>query len=223
MRHMRRLPHLPKMTRPAQAALAAVLLAGLWLAGLYGFTRSIFNDAQTAQRENLRTGAGPLREKDMLDAIVVLTGGSNRLQVGFDLLAQSRGKKLFISGVYQGVEVRELLSQWKSERNKSDLDCCVALGFEADDTAGNADETAAWMKAEEYKSFYLVTAHYHMKRALLEMQRAAPHLKIRPWPVVPEGLDINNWWRSSQSRNLIIREYSKYLAALVITSARRMF
>ncbi|HRI76095.1 MAG TPA: YdcF family protein [Alphaproteobacteria bacterium] len=220
---MRRMPHLPKMTRPAQAALAAVLLAGLWLAGLYGFTRSIFNDAQAAQHANLRTGAGPLPAKDMLDAIVVLTGGSNRLQVGFDLLAQSRGKKLFISGVYQGVEVRELLSQWKSERNKSDLDCCVALGFEADDTAGNADETAAWMTAEEYKSFYLVTAHYHMKRALLEMQRAAPHLKIRPWPVVPEGLDINNWWRSSQSRNLIIREYSKYLAALVITSARRMF
>lgn len=217
----RRMPHLPKMTRPAQAALVAVLLAGLWLAGLYSFTRSIFDDTQMALRENLRSGTGPLPEKDMLDAVVVLTGGSNRLQTGFDLLSQSRGKKLFISGVYQGVEVRELLSQWKSQRNKSDIDCCVILGFEADDTAGNADETAAWMKAEGYRSFYLVTAHYHMKRALLEMRRAAPDLKIRPWPVVPEGLDINNWWRSSPTRSLIIREYSKYLAALVITSARR--
>jgi len=217
------MPHKHKMTRPAQAALIAVLIAALWLAGLYGFTRSIFNDTETAQLQNLRTGTGPLPEKDMLDAIVVLTGGSNRLQTGFDLLAQQRGKKLFISGVYQGVEVRELLAQWKKDADNSGLDCCVTLGFEADNTAGNADETAAWMAEEGFASFYLVTAHYHMKRALLEIKRAAPQLRVRPWPVVPDGLDIDNWWRNNAARNLIIREYSKYLAAYVITSVRRIF
>lgn len=201
--------------------LAAILLAGLWLAGLYGFTRSIFIDADTAQRQNSRTGSGPLLEKDILDAVVVLTGGSNRLETGFDLLAQGRGKKLFVSGVYQGVEVRELMALSKKTSPDSGLDCCVVLGFDAGDTMGNADETAAWMASEGYKSFYLVTSHYHMKRALLEIRRAAPHLKVRPWPVVPDGLDINNWWRDRNARNLIIREYTKYLAAAVITFFRR--
>lgn len=215
------MPHRQKMTRSAQAALAAVLIAALWLGGLYHFTRSILHDTETARVQNLRTGTGPLPQKDMLDAVVVLTGGSNRLQTGFDLLAQKRGKKLFISGVYQGVEVRELLAQWKKE-GADELDCCVVLGFEADDTAGNADETAAWMETEGFTSFYLVTSHYHMKRALLEMRRAAPHLRVRPWPVAPEGLDIGNWWRDPPARSLIIREYSKYLAASVITSVRRI-
>lgn len=216
------MPHNHKLTIPAQMLLATVLLAGLWLAGLYSFTRSIFADAAAAQAENIRTGTGPLPKEDMLDAIVVLTGGSNRLQTGFDLLAQGRGKKLFISGVYQGVEVRELLAQSRKNDHKG-LDCCVVLGFEADDTAGNADETAAWMKAEGYTSFYLVTSHYHMKRALLEIGRAAPELQVRPWPVVPEGLDLGNWWREPKVRSLIIREYSKYLAAAIITSVRRIF
>lgn len=212
-----------KMKRPAQVALVAVLMAALWLAGLYNFTRNIFADTHTAQKQNMRTGTGPLPARDMLDAVVVLTGGSNRLQTGFDLLAQERGKKLFISGVYQGVEVRELLAQWKRDADNSSLDCCVTLGFEADNTAGNADETAAWMQGEGFRSLYLVTSHYHMKRALLEMRRAAPDLRIRPWPVVPEGLDIDNWWRDSAARSLIIREYSKFLAASVITFVRRIF
>lgn len=203
--------------------LAAILLAGLWLAGLYGFTRSIFNDAAAAQLQNMRTGTGPLQEKDILDAVVVLTGGSNRLETGFDLLAQGRGKKLFVSGVYQGVEVRELMALSQKITPDSGLDCCVVLGFDAGDTMGNADETAAWMASEGYKSFYLVTSHYHMKRALLEIRRAAPHLKVRPWPVIPDGLDISNWWRDPKGRSLIIREYTKYLAAAVITFFRRAF
>ncbi len=217
------MPYSYKMTRPAQVILAAILVAGLWLAGLYGFTRSIFTDAAQAQLQNTRTGAGPLPKKDMLDAIVVLTGGSNRLETGFDLLTQGRGKKLFVSGVYQGVEVRELLAQSKKSTQNKGLDCCVVLGFDADDTMGNADETAAWMKAEGYRTFYLVTSHYHMKRALLEIRRAAPDLKVRPWPVVPDGMDINNWWREPKARSLIIREYTKYLAAAVITFFRRIF
>ncbi len=139
-----------------------------------------------------------------LDAIVVLTGGSNRLDAGFNLLEQGFGKKLFISGVYRGLDVKSLLRRWKAEPQSS-LDCCVVLGFEADNTAGNAIETAEWLHKEGFHSIYLVTANYHIRRALLEFSRLAPDVVITPYPVVPDKSEML----------LIMREYSKYLAAYI--------
>lgn len=214
------MPHSYKMKKPAQFALAFLLLAALWLGGLYNFTRDIFRDAAAATSANALPADGALADTAKLDAIVVLTGGSNRLQTGFDLLEQERGEKLFISGVYQGVDVRALMDQWKKGAN-NDLDCCVVLGFDADNTIGNAQETANWMEKEGYTSLYLVTAHYHMKRALLEFDRLGLGWEVRPWPVMPDAMDMNNWWRDSRYRSLIIREYNKYLIALVLPNPPR--
>ncbi len=214
------MPHRYKMKKPAQIALAVLFMAALWLGGLYSFTRDIFRDATAATSANNLPAGETLGDAAKLDAIVVLTGGSNRLQTGFDLLEQGRGERLFISGVYQGVEVRELMDQWKKGAHE-DLDCCVTLGFDADDTRGNAQETASWMEEQKYRSLYLVTAHYHMKRALLEFERLGADWQIRPWPVAPEGMDMNNWWRDGRYRSLIIREYNKYLAALVLPNPPR--
>jgi uncharacterized SAM-binding protein YcdF (DUF218 family) len=179
-----------------------LFLAALWLAGLHNFTRDM--QAEGATMPTNRT----------TDAIVVLTGGTNRLESGFDLLKQQRGRKLFISGVYRGVEVRELMDQWKEE-DRAAFDCCVVLGFDADDTLGNARETTEWLKKENYTSIFLVTANYHVKRALFAFERYAPDLKIIPYPVSPQGLDMKNWWRDDRNRSLVIREYSKYVASLL--------
>ena len=77
------------------------------------------------------------------DAIVVLTGGSERLQEGIRLLADGKAQKLLVSGVYRGVDVRALLRL--SQDAPEELTCCIAIGYEADDTRGNASETAAWI------------------------------------------------------------------------------
>ena len=60
-----------------------------------------------------------------------------------------------------------------------------------------------------------------MKRALLEFNRLGINWDLRPWPVVPDGMDMNNWWRDGRYRSLIIREYNKYLAALVLPATPR--
>lgn len=186
--------------RPARLTLmGALLLAALWLAGLEWFTRDIVMSPPA--------GATPA------DAVVALTGGSNRLETGFDLLKRGMGKKLFISGVYRGVEVKQLLDKWK-KADHGGLDCCVVLGFEADDTIGNARETLKWMEEEKFSSAYLVTANYHMERALLVFHTIAPGINFIPWPVNPEGLNIADWWRNPTYRTVILHEYSKYLVTL---------
>jgi len=141
------------------------------------------------------------------DAIIVLTGGSQRVQVGLDLLASGKARKLFVSGVYQGTNVKALLRA--SKQSRQSLACCIELGHEADNTHGNAAETAAWMRAENFRSLRLVTAGYHMPRSLLEFSRAMPGVRIVPNPVFPKD------GRGSPHDGLrILAEYMKFLFAL---------
>jgi uncharacterized SAM-binding protein YcdF (DUF218 family) len=172
----------------------------LWIGGLVWYAEAIpraVDDAATPT-----------------DAVVVLTGGSGRLDVGFRLLAEKRAKKLLISGVAREVNSEELI-RLHGNGKIAELSCCVVLGHVAGDTAGNARETARFIRNEGYSSLRLVTASYHMRRSLLEFHRAMPGVTIIPHPVFPEGFRAGEWWRWPGTLNLLISEYSKFLAAMV--------
>lgn len=146
------------------------------------------------------------------DAIVVLTGGSQRLQSGFDLLRDGKGRELFVSGVNREVGLAELL---RVAGNAPDwAACCVALGHDADNTEGNARETAQWMRRHGYRSLRLVTAWYHMRRSLLEFHRAMPQARIIPHPVFPEPV-WQHWRARHGTAPLLLSEYVKYLGTLL--------
>jgi uncharacterized SAM-binding protein YcdF (DUF218 family) len=176
-----------------------VVLAVVWLIGLWRFAEAIPSEVTAPDQTT--------------DAIVVLTGGSLRVEGGLHLLAEGKAKKLFISGVYRGVDVTELLRI--SRQSPDSVACCVVLGHAADNTLGNARETAQWMEGEGYHSLRLVTASYHMPRSMLEFTRAMPDIAIVPNPVFPEFIQDTPWWQSRRSASLIASEYSKYLAAMV--------
>ena len=135
-------------------ALAALAATVLWAAGLIWFAEDIPREvADTTTRT---------------DAVVVLTGGAGRLSTGIRLLDEQKARKLFVSGVYRGVDVAQILRVVR--HRGSNLDCCMVLGHTADDTQGNAEETARWMAEEHYTSLRLVTSSYHMRRSLLEFR-----------------------------------------------------
>lgn len=147
------------------------------------------------------------------DAIVVLTGGVARVRTGLELLAKGRARKLFVSGVYRGVDVQELLRAQKQAPEA--LECCIVLGYSAESTEGNAAETRTWIGTEGYRSLRLVTASYHMPRSLLEFRRALPGLTIVPHPVAPEAFRREAWWAWPGTLQLVISEYHKMIAALI--------
>lgn len=179
--------------------LVAVLvgLAAAWSAGLVSYAGQIPRQVDDTDTPT--------------DAIVVLTGGSERLTEGFRLLAGHRARELFISGVYQGVEVQELLGL--SLEAPEELSCCVALGHAAGDTRGNAAETARWILERGYRSIRLVTADYHMPRSLFEFRRLMPEIEIIPHPVFPKNVKREEWWRYFGTTRLYAGEFSKYLLA----------
>jgi len=147
------------------------------------------------------------------DAIVVLTGGAGRVHEGLKLLSEGRARKLFVSGVYRGVDVDELLRV--SRQSPQELACCIVLGYRADNTQGNALETWAWLRDQNLRSLRLVTSAYHMPRSLLEFHRIMPAIEIVPHPIFPDDFEPGTWWRWPAKPSLIVSEYSKYLAALV--------
>jgi len=186
-----------RMARRLRRALLVTTLAVLaWAAGLFWFAASIARQ--------------PPADDRVTDAIVVLTGGSERLTTGFELLSQGRARKLFISGVYRGVDVRELM---RVSRQGGELESRIAIGYAADDTAGNAEETAGWMGEEGFASLRLVTANYHMPRSLVEFRRHLPEVEVVPHPVKPGNVRLDNWWSWPGTAALIVEEYNKWLLA----------
>lgn len=182
------------------ASLAGLALA--WSVGLVWFAATV---PDRVEDPSSRT-----------DAIVVLTGGSRRLGVGLSLLMQGQGRKLFVSGVHRGVDVAELLRV--ARQSPAEVECCIVLGYTADNTAGNAAETARWMAEQRFRSLRLVTASYHMRRSLVEFQHAMPDVAVVPHPVFPDTFQPGDWWTRTPSIWLVMAEYTKYLAAVARTT-----
>ncbi len=139
------------------------------------------------------------------DAIIVLTGGQNRIDTGLNLLADKKAKRLFISGVDPRVKAEDLVALWKGT-DKSVL-CCLTLGYLAANTTANAEESLAWVKDNKIKSIRLVTSNYHMARSSMEFRQAMPDMEILKHPVTPD--DFTPWKREFWP--LTFQEYNKSL------------
>lgn len=145
------------------------------------------------------------------DAIIVLTGGADRIQDGLLLLEANRGRRLLISGVHRIVTREEMRKRWPGHDHA--FSCCVDLDFRALNTFENAREGAIWMRRHGFSSAVLVTASYHMPRALLEFQTVLPGARIVPAPVIPDPKRLEQWWFDATLARIIMLESIKYAAA----------
>jgi uncharacterized SAM-binding protein YcdF (DUF218 family) len=159
----------------------------------------------------------PTTDPSTTDAIVVLTGGGDRISNALALLEAGKAERLFVSGVHPGVGVGELLKIDRTSPNSGESDAALAaridLGDMAGDTFGNSVESVAWMRANHFKTMRLVTADYHMPRALIEFRMEAPDLQIVANPIRPSRTQNIPWWRDRPMFGLLLGEYGKYLFA----------
>lgn len=179
------------------ALVGAVLC--LWMGGFLQFANSLPNRVEDPD------GA--------TDAIVVLTGGAERLDAGLDLLIAGKGKRLLVSGVDRATTVAAL--QKRSPRAPEMFACCVELGHEAEDTMGNAIEAALWMQQANFRSLRLVTANYHMPRSLLLFRDFMADARVVANPVFPERVKTAEWWQFPGTARLLASEFNKYLISLL--------
>lgn len=144
------------------------------------------------------------------EAIVALTGGSlERLSTGVRLLEENKGERLLISGVNRIVTDAELYEVLNVDAELGA--CCIDVGRAAEDTLGNAAETAAWARRHRYERIILVTDDYHMPRSQAELSLAMPEVDILPYPVRTRWTDPALWRTDLGAATRLAGEYVKYL------------
>ena len=182
--------------------LSALLVAAvIWAAGLLAF-------AERVERST------PAPQPPRADGVVALTGaGSNeRIGAAVELLADGKARRMLVSGVSREASREDIRVVSRAVRRL--YDCCVDLGFDAANTLGNARETQEWARAMRFDSLIVVTADYHMPRAMLELRGAMPGKRLTPYPVETPVINSARWWRTTGAARLMVLEYCKYLAIL---------
>jgi len=183
-------------------AVAAGLLLGGGLAVLQHFVLTL----PPAEPIGSAAQAGPDT------GIVVATGGGARIEAGLELLEKTAASRMLVTGVGAGISRQILADELAlSKRGQQLFDCCVDLDFEAQDTRGNATAAQRWATRHQLDQLLLVTASYHLPRALLEFQRRLPETQLAVYPVMPPDLEISSWYYEWQTARLLSREFSKYM------------
>ena len=182
---------------------AFLVLALIWFCGLLAF----------ASRVQQQT---PAHAPDPAQGIVALTGAGSNQRIGeaMSLLEDGYGRRLLVSGVNPMASREDIRHVSRAVRRL--YDCCVDLGFTAADTVGNARETAGWAQAMRYDRLIVVTADYHMPRAMLELNAVlrGAGVTVETYAVATPALKARGWWRDPGAARLMVVEYCKYLAIL---------
>jgi uncharacterized SAM-binding protein YcdF (DUF218 family) len=151
------------------------------------------------------------------DAIIVLTGGQDRLEPAFRLLEAGSAKRLLVSGVNISTRKADIGTALGIDRQL--IACCVDLDHKALDTIGNAAQSAKWLRDNGFSSAILVTSNYHMPRALRELARFSGTARISPYPLVASDLTGGKWLVRPETLRVLATEYVKlcvsYLRGLV--------
>ncbi len=150
-------------------------------------------------------------EYSKTDAVVVLTGGRNRIAESIRLLNNNLAERLFISGVSDNVTIYDIESQTGVGINNPEK---VELGYEARDTIGNAREIKEWIEKNNIKSIRLVTSNYHLPRSMAELNALKIPLEILPHPVYSDSVS-EHWFTSWGTFKFMAAEYNKFLLVLL--------
>ncbi len=191
----RRFPAMPSVFRVTAAVAGGVV--AVWVLGFVAFFLLV-------------VASGPENPDRQTDVVVVLTGGPGRIEQGFALMADDKAKAMLVTGVHPNVSLRQLLDRWAGgdadRRARLNSHCCIFIEHKAETTEDNAAETLGWLGRNggpDGVSVRLVTADYHMPRAMLLFDRAMPGAELEAWPV--KSPSYTSW---AFLRQMLI-EYSK--------------
>ncbi|MGI8612273.1 MAG: YdcF family protein [Sphingomicrobium sp.] len=138
-------------------------------------------------------------EAGRTEAIVVITGGSGRIERGVEVLKSGRARRLLVAGADPAVTKRDLIRRLGG--NGRLVNCCVDLGSESVDTRSNAEEASRWLARHRYRSFRLITSDWHMRRASYDFHEVLGD----KYNIVPDAV------RTEPQFTTLFGEYNKYL------------
>jgi uncharacterized SAM-binding protein YcdF (DUF218 family) len=170
-----------------------LLLSAAWAAGLAGFSAAVWS-------------AAPPDPIPKADGIVALTGGDGRVSAAMALLAEKDAPALLISGAGRGTYLGDFTADDTAAATRYAAN--ITIGHMAATTRGNALEAAEWAQSRHMKTLLIVTADYHMPRAIFVIGQRLPGVTLIGVPVTPPAmahiLSLATW-------RVLAVEYTKYL------------
>ncbi len=168
-------PRKTEGTRKIFAALILLLVAGAGIPHLLG------------RRVAIPSG-------EVADAILVFTGGENRIAEGYRAWREGKGKELFILGAGQEAKVETVLPGG-AILSPSELSRIHIEGWSAN-TLENAISAKSVILSRAYKKVILVTSDYHVPRAHLTLREVLPPaVSITVIPVASDWKRKGAWHR----------------------------
>jgi uncharacterized SAM-binding protein YcdF (DUF218 family) len=134
------------------------------------------------------------------DAVVVLTGGSGRIEHGIEVLREHKAKRMLVAGADPSVTKADMARRLGGGSEPL-LNCCVDLGTESVDTRSNAEEATRWLARHQFASVRLITSDWHMRRARYEFGKV----------LNGKTALVTDAVRSEPSFITLFGEYNKYL------------
>lgn len=169
-----------------------VVAGGVWLFGFLLFVLWVAT-------------AKPPDPPPKVDGIVALTGGDDRVGAGLQLLASKAAPLMLISGAGRGTYLGDFTADDAEAATR--FAGAITLGHQAETTQGNAVELAGWARAHHMGSLLIVTADYHMPRAMLLIAAKLPDVALVAYPVRPPAM--THLFNGATMKMLAV-EYSKY-------------
>lgn len=178
------------------------LIIAFWLAGALRFFTLI---PDTPARQEARAGG-----------IVVLTGGSRRVDEGITLLQRDESAVMLISGVGGNADLTQVTAGTNiTPEELAALEPLITLDYDSRNTRENALAIRAWAEEKKLKKIRLITSNYHMPRAMAELRAALPDFPVIRHPVFTPTFRKENWWNHPNSTAILIHEYHKWLITLL--------
>ena len=141
------------------------------------------------------------------DAVIVLTGGRNRIMEGIKIINMNLADRLFISGVSNDVSLKDIE---RTHNIKVNDPLKIELGYHAANTIENASEIHNWVENNDIESIRLITSNYHIPRSIEELSAHPLSTTILIHPVYSENVSPK-WWKTKGTQRLIMSEYNKFL------------
>lgn len=152
----------------------------------------------------------PTDSLNQADAIVVVSGSSERVDHGIELYKKGLATKLIFSGAAQEGFSNALSMQRKAIQSGIPL-AAILLEEKATNTYENALFSSEIIERENFKNIILVTSPYHQRRTFESFQIAlkGKSVTIQNSPTEESNWKPNNWWIKEDMRRLTFTEIGK--------------
>lgn len=145
-----------------------------------------------------------------VDVIVVLSGGSGRLDEGLRLLREGRAPLLYLVG-FQSKAVSTRLTGEPAVAALA-RDGQVLVEPRSGSTLEDAELTRALVAKRGARAILLITSVYHLRRAEITFRTILPpDVSLYLHPVRSAAFRGDGWQEDEPSRRLVVSEFLKYL------------